>query len=337
MTIVLPAGISYNSNSTKVDNVTPASDPYNTNTRTLVINTDNIAYNATIPITFTANIDSGMAGEVTIDPTVTSTEDVSGTKIADISITVNPLFSGTSGSSDPNCKSGFKYCFNAGPDFVGTVNMIQTNTQGAPTGVTVTNETHHDDMVVTVNQIKLEDLPTALYIMMTGGNSNVPHPTPYPLVPYPWSQGYNTVSEIYQVSAVAAFNGYPILTTDNPFTIQLAYDLTKLNGMDPQIIKVAYFDSDTNRWKVLIAPTVVDWVNHAIATTTRRLALYALVYPSGVGVSGSTSAAGAEDQSLPALPQPATASNNSNNDLDKPSQTKSSSARRCYFWNLVCF
>ncbi|MCL5432025.1 MAG: hypothetical protein M1484_02890 [Patescibacteria group bacterium] len=183
----------------------------------------------------------------------------------------------SSGPADPNCKSNYAYCINAGPNYLGSFSQIKAN--GA--FVSTTSQVNHDDLHISVNQTSLDSLSSFWKTILTAGKSDVSYTMPKDNVPFPWSQGFNTVSEIYSISAASAFNGYPVLITDNPFTIQLTYESTKLNSHSPQDIKFAYYDNSRNKWMTLSAPTVVDWANHTIATTTKIFSLYALVYPSG--------------------------------------------------------
>lgn len=103
--IVLPSsGVSYVVGSTTRDRATISPDPISG--KTITVSTNDVSYNDSIQITFQATIDSGASGNITIDPTVTSDEDTSGTTISAITINVTPGTStsgSSSGSSSPGC------------------------------------------------------------------------------------------------------------------------------------------------------------------------------------------------------------------------------------------
>ena len=185
----------------------------------------------------------------------------------------------SSGSPDPNNHTGWSKKVMAGPDYVGLPALISSNISTPQTGVLMTNNVNHDDLALSLSQPSLNNLSQSLNLILTGGKSDVPQPK-NTTIPLPWSQGLNTVSEIYQFAAVSAFNGYPVITTDRPFIIQLGYDPARLNGRDPSNLNISYFNSDTGKWTELTTPIAVDWVNNTLATTTKHLGLYAVTYHS---------------------------------------------------------
>lgn len=99
--IVLPGSLTFVSGSAAVDGTT-ISDP---------ISGQTITYTGAAPLlqdeyftlTFQAKINSGISGNVVIDPLVTSSEDTSGTSIADITINVATLESTLSSAGAPTC------------------------------------------------------------------------------------------------------------------------------------------------------------------------------------------------------------------------------------------
>lgn len=99
-------------------------------------------------------------------------------------------------------------------------------------------------------------------------------------IPFPWQQGFNIVTNVFDFSAVSAFNGYPITVANNPYTIILSYDPSKLAGKDPKTLKIIYWDPKSGSWKALPGPYVVNWENKTIATTTKAFSLFALGYPN---------------------------------------------------------
>jgi hypothetical protein len=116
--------------------------------------------------------------------------------------------------------------------------------------------THRDDLYITISQVPSQTLT----------------------IPFPWSQGLNTVFEIMNFDGVSAFNGYPIITTDNPFVIQLSYDPLKLSDRLPSSLKILWFNPVVQRWQFLTAPMVIDSVNHTIATTTSTFGYFTIGY-----------------------------------------------------------
>ena len=98
-------------------------------------------------------------------------------------------------------------------------------------------------------------------------------------IPLPWQQGFNTVSEVYSISAVSAFNGYPVTTLQSPGTIILSYYPGRLNKRSVKSLRIGYYDTKTKRWKVLPKNTVYDAQNHIIANTTSLMTYFAVLYP----------------------------------------------------------
>ncbi|MBI3887663.1 fibronectin type III domain-containing protein [Candidatus Microgenomates bacterium] len=100
---ILPTtGITYVANSVTVDGAPVSTDPISG--KILTIPVQSLVLNQSIPITFQATIDSDATGDITIDPLVTSSEDVAGTTIADLTINITVPNSSTSPpSSSPDC------------------------------------------------------------------------------------------------------------------------------------------------------------------------------------------------------------------------------------------
>lgn len=98
----------------------------------------------------------------------------------------------------------------------------------------------------------------------------------------PWAQGLNVVSDIVNIKAVSAFNGYDVPKADSPFIVQLHYEPEKLFGLAPTLLSISHFNIDTGRWVPIQNPMVFDYVNNTIATTTREFGFFTVAYPSSV-------------------------------------------------------
>ena len=98
-------------------------------------------------------------------------------------------------------------------------------------------------------------------------------------VPLPWSQGFNIVSDIFDFSAFAAFNGYPVNELPYPGTAIIHYRKENLYNNSPKIIQIAYFNPKINRWELLKSSTILDISNNLVATIIRNLGYYVAVVP----------------------------------------------------------
>lgn len=160
---------------------------------------------------------------------------------------------GSSGNSDPNCLWNFKYCITSGPHHQGS-NSFLTD-QGA--SIFSADTTHHDDLYI------------QLFKRSTDYLSNQT-----PKVPYPWEQGLNTASDIFEVKVLSAFNGYPVTPLDNPATLTLPYTSSNSNNL-----RIGYYDG--TKWKTIPNNTVIDWNNKTISNTTKIFNTYFVVgYPT---------------------------------------------------------
>lgn len=165
----------------------------------------------------------------------------------------------------------------AGPNFIG-IPVLIGNPSTAQT--LITNTTHHDDVNISVQTPPIESLAV----------NNIP---------FPWAQGLNTAGEITKFTTVAAFNGYPVGSFDNPAIVQLSFDPTRLGGHDPTELRIAYYDPETHSWVVLSDNTVLDLTQHKLANTTKYVNTYfTVVYPSGAS-TGTQSVQGVQSEILP--------------------------------------
>lgn len=61
-------------------------------------------------------------------------------------------------------------------------------------------------------------------------------------------------------------------------TIIIPYDPTLLNRINPLNLRIAYYDTNINKWKLLQNNTVFDIVNHTLSNTTKQFSYFAVVY-----------------------------------------------------------
>ncbi|MDO8488384.1 MAG: DUF2341 domain-containing protein [bacterium] len=190
---------------------------------------------------------------------VTSTEPSAASASSEEQVSSGASSSSSSSSSpaDPNSRPGWSKTIMVGPNRIGSATFIGNSN----ILLFVSNDASKDDLHVSFNKPSLQELS------LQG-------------VSFPWSQGLNVASDIYEVSAVSAFNGFPILTTDKPFIIQMSYDPIKVLDLSTNSLKIAYFDSSKNKWQLVNNPYTVDTLKHTIATTSTHFGFYAVVYPS---------------------------------------------------------
>ncbi len=196
---------------------------------------------------------------------------------ASFAFTIVPPPAGS--TSNPNLISGYAQPISVGPNRVGSIGeggvLSLTGSVSNPgIGGIIPSQATSIDLYIKPVEKSPEMLTTAA-------------------VPFPWAQGLNIYSRIYDFSAVSAFNGYPVLRTDNPYTIVLSFDSEKLLGRLPESLRIAYYDKKLGRWRQLPGPWVVNRNNQTIATSTRELSLFAVVYPA---LRGGTSVLGANSQ-----------------------------------------
>src|SRR5258708_2597384 len=193
------------------------------------------------------------------------------------SSSVSPAGS-TGGSSDPNFPTGWTYSIQAGPNRVGSPTFISGTGEAINALAFISNAAIHDDVHIFITKQSILDL--LLY-----------------LIPFPWVNGFNTASEIYQYKALASFNGYPVQQFDSPVTVVLPYDPQKLHGFNPANLRIAFFNSKTKKWEIEMATTVVNTSRHTVGTTVSGFSYFVIVYPQNVQ-QVSISKSGESKQSL---------------------------------------
>jgi len=128
----------------------------------------------------------------------------------------------SSGPVNPNCLPNFTFCITSGPHFLGS-NTFQTD-HGM--SFFASNTAHHDDLFT-----QLFKRPWNYLQSIT------------PKIPFPWEQGLDTVSDLFEIQVRSAFNGFPIFTLDYPATVVLPFDPSK--QVNPTFLRIGYFDTIT--------------------------------------------------------------------------------------------
>jgi hypothetical protein len=167
--------------------------------------------------------------------------------------------SSSSSGGSSTCLQNYKYCPNTGP-LLGSMQVISSDNNLAK--LLLSPKTGDMELLISIEQQKFGLLSLL-----------------FPKIPYPWQQGYNTASEIYNYSAVSAFNGYPVLHLPRPATAIISYDPKKIKGVNPKLLRIGYYDTAKKRWRVISSNTVLDTKNHTVANTIRLFRYYAVLYP----------------------------------------------------------
>jgi hypothetical protein len=168
----------------------------------------------------------------------------------------------------PNCPSGYTYCVDAGPNQKHDSDFIKSDLSPG-VEVFIGKDATKDDIHVNIIRPSLDTLMNQ-----------------QPPVPFPWSQGLNTASEIYDVKALSAFNGYPILKLDNFGTIILPYSLDKIKKVSLSQLRIAWYDTTSRKWKIIKNNTVLNTQNNTVSNTTMQMSTYfVVVYQSPMSYS----------------------------------------------------
>lgn len=166
---------------------------------------------------------------------------------------------------NPNCISGWKYCIQFGNQHTGLPSFIHQSKDGNNAQIYIDKNTHHDDTYV-----KIEHKPI---------NSLLSSDPTIPSIPFPWMQGYNIASPIWNFDIVSAFNGYTIPELDNPAIVVLNYDPSMLGNVSSNNLRIGYYDTTAKRWKILTNNTVLNEQKHTIANTSKVFGYMAVLYP----------------------------------------------------------
>jgi putative esterase len=202
---------------------------------------------------------------LSVTPTPTPSPTTTPTNSSNSSGSSSNSSGSTSPPANPNAHPNWAHTVDAGPNYVGTNHFITNSSLGQSAAAFIGNNATTMDISLTIEQLAGDALINEL-----------------PVNPFPWIQGLNTVSEIFHFNAVSAFNGYLANHFNEPVTVVLPYDPAKLNGIDPHRLRIAQYDTTTNKWIVLENNTVLDVVSHTVANTTTDLTYFAVVYPTKI-------------------------------------------------------
>jgi hypothetical protein len=164
----------------------------------------------------------------------------------------------SNGPPNPNIHNGWSKVIMAGPDFVGTPQYFNgADADGSQNvWVFISPTAVYDDLYITIKKASLADLET-----------------PGAVIPFPWSQGFNTVSEIYNFSAVSSFNGYPDNQLFGSATIILPY--TK--PLPHKKIYIIEYNPTLHRW-VPLTNSIISPQARAVAATTTYFSYFTVAY-----------------------------------------------------------
>jgi len=200
-------------------------------------------------------------------------------------------------NSNPNVKEGWKKEINVGPGFVGNNSLLTNNGLAAGSGIIVTNNISHDDL-----NIKVEP------------SSTIP-------------PADNQIGSIMNLNAVSAFNGYPVLSSDSPFIIQMPIP----QNISSKNLKIAYYDKSAKRWRILNTPNVVDLKRRIVANTTKLFTAYTLVSGNTANIIQQTGTLTGNTLGVSTAPMPSVAPVIST-PAPKPISTPIPKPKRCFLF-----
>lgn len=165
--------------------------------------------------------------------------------------------SNSGGGPAPNCLTGWKYCIDAGPQYLGDFHVIAGSGNAWRGKALVSSTATKDDVHVVISTVSPQELTTQA-------------------IPIPWTKGFTVVSNIYNFQAFSAFNGYPIPSFSFPVTIILPYTDTYLTNVNPKTLHIITYDTKEKRWITLTTPLVVNTREGTVATTVSSFSLFAV-------------------------------------------------------------
>lgn len=194
---------------------------------------------------------------------------------------VPPTFGGSAPSSGPPGAPAWVYGIDAGPHFTGVSQFIAGAGDAANALTFIANTAIHDDIHVIITKI---------------------NPFTILNIPLPWTLGFTTVGDIFEYQAFSSFNGYLIFQFDTPVTIVLPYDPSKLHGLSPQKLRIAFFNTSIKKWQLVPHSVVVNTQKHTVATIVKSFGYFVVVYPKIGNTTASTSVLSAETVNMAAQP-----------------------------------
>jgi hypothetical protein len=159
---------------------------------------------------------------------------------------------------NPNMFTGWSKVIMAGPHFAGISQFITGDNADNSENVSafIGSNATHDDLYITIKKDSLADLENP-------GN----------VIPFPWMQGYNTVSDIYNFAAVSSFNGYPDNQFYSPVTIILPYTKPLYNNN----VYILEYNPSTHKW-VPLTNSIVNPQTRTVAATTTYFSYFTVAY-----------------------------------------------------------
>ena len=213
---------------------------------------------------------SGATGTITID--MNNAAGGAADTYIDIPALSNPTpatsstSSSSASSSDYRCKDGWARCINMGPALPWQATIISGNGRADKVMLIALPGSSAHNLNVSIDRLELTQLIE-----------------PSRRVPFPWQQGLNTVSDVFEIKSVAALNGLVIKKLEHPVTLVVPYDPIRLFGLSPTLLRMAVYDDTSKVWQVLDNYTVLSTQNRTIANTTKVISGYVMVvYPAAV-------------------------------------------------------
>jgi len=205
-------------------------------------------------------------------PTATPTSTPSPSPTPSPTPTPSPVIQSTSSSAEgggvgggEKCPSGWVRCISVGPSLKSAESGVWTSAIKNPRQASLFA---HNDIANMDVFLTIEGLSQAAFNQI------------YPQFQLPWQQGWNVVGDIYNFSAVSAFNGYGVRNLNKPVIIQLAYDKDRLFGRDESELQIVYFNLSNRRWQAINPGSLVtNRGGKTVANTTKQLGLYVVAYP----------------------------------------------------------
>lgn len=164
-----------------------------------------------------------------------------------------------SGEPDVNFPPGWAYHIDFGPHYIGQQNFIYGQGDAHTAGTFVNTTQSSNDVAVHISTLNTWQMI-------------------FQLMPFPWMNKINTVSEVYDFQGLSAFNGYPIPQFDLPATIILPYNPALLNGRAVPNLKIFQYVAEKKRWQALTSPIVIDYVHQKLATTVKNFRPFVVGY-----------------------------------------------------------
>lgn len=164
-----------------------------------------------------------------------------------------------------NCPEHYKYCVDVGPKSKENKNDFVSGSENTGSvQVYIPSAASPHDLHIEFKQVNLFDM----------------FANPLRIVPFPWSQGLNTAGEIFTITPLSAFNGYPVVDFKAPGIVIIPFDpaIIARRNIDASLLRIAVFNTETRKWEVLKDNTVLNWKDYTLANITERYGYFVVVY-----------------------------------------------------------